>query len=297
MRRYSQKLLNLIELRKTHTISSALKNKKLKNDLIVSTNFLNYDASSTDRLYYVEHNLFTQVRCPVCNKKTKLKYIKKKYEIKCCSYDCTVSRMGPSGLTRAQEIAQKAANTMNEIDTITGLSTYDKSAIKTKKALSQIDTESGLSKYQINAQHALITKSNTIIDGLNTLQRAGINAKTTKLNADINAYTNIAEKSACTMKKINGNTGLTKYQENGIKIKASNSKINKESGLSNYQENGKKSAIYQRLSFYNKLCNRIPKDLKILTTPEEYKEGTVSPSNFSRSETANNILLTRVSSI
>jgi len=269
-------------------------NPEIKELLLDETSFINYDASLSERLWYIQNNIHDQVKCPVCNNNSKIDI--KLNKVKCCSFKCTCKQINPeTGLTRAQEIGLKAKETNSKIDKKTGLTKYQLNSIKQKKTLSKINLETGLTVAQqrgikcgktlskINPETGLTRtqeiglkskKSNLKIDpetGLNSYQKNGFDTmKKMKSKIDPITKLNIFElgliKQKNTKSKIDPKTGLSGYQQIAIKIKKSNSKIDLKTGLTKI---GKK----HKINYFKKLIinfkNNYP-DYILLTSLTEY---------------------------
>ena len=266
MKEYSQKLLDIVEIRKVKkSISNYFRNKDLKRLLFLETSFLNYDAVVSDRLYYVEHNLYKQATCPICDKPTKIKNNK----IIACSKKCDYKIIDPksglekgiliglkikdknsqinseTGLTGYETSGKKTKEKMLKIDSETGLNGYETKGLKTKETMSKINSETGLSINQMNG--IKIKSSMSKVDsetGLTGYERARITSKRTKskINSEtgLNGYETSGKKTKEKMSKTDSETGLTGYETNGLKTKETMSKINSETGLTGYETNAKK---------------------------------------------------------
>ena len=261
---YHKKLKELVKCSKNKPIfAKCRKGYFLGNLLLTETNFLIGKHTLKERLWYIEKNLFEQVRCLHCNNITRIN-IKTNKPI-FCSSKCARNYIDNTGLSEAKQTAIKNSCKIN----------YKKRAKKaTNTRLTKIDIKSGLPISQIAA-----------IKAANTMKKIGLNGKsiyeksfhkTKKTLSKINPETGLTKaqeiglKSKQTKLKINPKTGLSIYQENAKKFSKNINKINPKTGLSKAQEIGLKSKQTIRKKDYDKLINNFPIDYKLITNKDEY---------------------------
>ena len=164
-----------------------------------------------------------KIACPKCAMKKQVK---------------NVTKINPeTGLTRAQEIARKSAQTMNKKDPISGLSIYDQTGDKIKNNVFAVN-ETGLSKAKQRGLKTKQTKhkinSETGLTGYQ--ETALLSAKTMTTTINPQSGLTIAKTIGQKVKKIKSqvdiDTGLTGYQLIGLKIQKALNKIDLDTGLS-----------------------------------------------------------------
>jgi len=196
---YSKKLIEICIIRKTKRVGNLLRvDSELYNILREETIFLPITADNTERLYYVEHDLYEQVKCPHCSKPTTLSYKKKTYKIKCCTVKCSANFVGDDGVSKAARTGLKSAITKSKIDD-TGLNINQKSGAKISKTLNTI-LPSGLTKAQEIGEKCKKTM-------------LGVNSKGETLGKTIR------RKSINSRKKLRNDIGMTTNQLTGLKSK------------------------------------------------------------------------------
>ena len=266
--------MNLLELSKLISLKSVSnilkKDISLKTELIIKTDFIDHDAKTGERLWYIRNNITNQVKCPNCGNITKVDY--QNNIIKFCSFVCNVTYRDPkTGVTKSEIISTKTKANLNSVNPKTGLTGYQESGIKSKESNLKINPETGLNGYETASLKS--KESNLKINpetGLNGYETASLKGKDTmsKINPEsgLTGYETASLKCKDTMSKINPKTGLTGYQESGIKAKITKLKIDPVSGLTIYQQ------ITQNLisDSYDRKVLKFPIDYILLTTKSQY---------------------------
>ena len=189
---YSKKLIEIVAIRQTKRVGNLLQvGSELHTLLQKETSFLPKTTNNNQRLYYVEHGLHSQVKCPHCSKPTTLSYKKKTYKILCCTVKCSAQFRGDDGLSKAKRNGMKGSITKAKIDVNSGLSINQMSGSKISKTLNTI-LPSGLTKAQEIGKKTQKTMLTVNEDGLTLGQviRRKSNNSRKKRRSDIGMTTN-----------------------------------------------------------------------------------------------------------
>jgi len=155
---YSQDLKDLINDPTVKRPSSKCKEGTHLGTLLRSeTNFINNDPKLAVRLWYVQNDVFEQVRCPHCSKPTNIKINKDGARIQFCSLICRSASKDESGLTLAKRNGIKQSKTKKTINPETGTSIAQDAAVKSAKTMKEKDVD-GMSIYDKSTQKQSITK-------------------------------------------------------------------------------------------------------------------------------------------
>ena len=118
---YSQELKDLLNDPTVKRASSKCKEgTHLGTILRVETDFIGNDPKLAVRLWYVQNDIFEQVKCPHCSKPTNIKINKEGARIQFCSLVCRSASKDISGLTLAQRNGIKQSATKKTINPLTG---------------------------------------------------------------------------------------------------------------------------------------------------------------------------------
>ena len=199
MKKYSKELKELFNDPNIRRPSSKCKTGSVLGELLMKeTSFLVNCLKLSTRLWYVDNDVFEQVKCPNCQKPTNVKIDKNGARIQFCSLKCSSSYINPeTGLTIQEQNGIMQSKT------------------KTKKV------DGKLSIAQIGAKKSAATMKKVGIDGLSIYEKSAKKQSVTKNKVDDLTGKTMAkiagEKAKETMSKINPETGLTKFQEIGKK--------------------------------------------------------------------------------
>jgi len=155
---YSQDLKELFNDPTVKRPSSKCKEGTHLGTLLRSeTSFINNDPKLAVRLWYVQNDVFEQVKCPHCSKPTNIKINKDGVRIQFCSLVCRSASKDKSGLTLAKRNGIKQSKTKKTINPETGTSIAQDAAVKSAKTMKEKDVD-GMSIYDKSAQKQSITK-------------------------------------------------------------------------------------------------------------------------------------------
>jgi len=263
MKKYSNELKNLfLDIKIKRPSSKCREGSPLGDLLRKETSFLVGNPRLSVRLWYVQNDIFEQVKCLNCETCTDINITKNGAKIRFCSLKCrseykdesgltiqqkngikqslTKKKINKTGLSISQEGAIKASKTMRIKDT-QGLSIYEKSSAKQRKTKAIINNNTGLTK----AQEIGLKAKNTLskIDpktGLTGFQEIGLKTSKTLLNNPEISKSRVKKREKV-LSKIDPKTGLTGFQEIGLKVSEVLNTLNSETGLTKAQEIGLKS--------------------------------------------------------